>query len=48
MTVLAVDHAAVGFNIGRGAMNELTGGRAVEVGNVDVQWTEVGRHVCGL
>ena len=48
MTVLAVDHAAVGFNIGRGAMNELTGGRAVEVGKVDAQWVEVGRNVCGL
>lgn len=48
MTILAVDHAGAGFNIAKGAMDELTGGRAVEIGIIDVQWTEVDRSVCGL
>ena len=48
INILAVDHAAEGFNIAQAAMNQLTGGRAVEVGRVDAVWAEVPASGCGL
>ncbi|KAJ0422834.1 Cerato-platanin-domain-containing protein [Aspergillus carlsbadensis] len=48
MFVTAVDAAPGGFNVGVQAMDLLTGGRAVELGRVDVVWTEVARENCGL
>lgn len=48
VTVLAVDYAAVGFNIGKIALDDLTGGRAVELGGVDVDWKEVDVAECGF
>ena len=48
VTILAVDHAGAGFNIGQIALDELTGGRAVELGGVDAEWVEVGAGACGL
>ncbi|KAL4870141.1 hypothetical protein BDV12DRAFT_66436 [Aspergillus spectabilis] len=44
----AVDSAPGGFNVGVQAMDELTGNRAVELGRVNIVWTEVGRENCGL
>ncbi|KAL3462909.1 Cerato-platanin-domain-containing protein [Aspergillus heterothallicus] len=48
MYVTAVDAAPAGFNVGEQAMNDLTNGRAEELGRVDVAWTEVARENCGL
>ncbi|KAJ2968038.1 hypothetical protein NQ176_g9372 [Zarea fungicola] len=48
ITVLAVDHSGDGFNIGLHAMNELTGGRGVEVGRVKAEATPVDVKLCGL
>ncbi|KAL2825131.1 Cerato-platanin-domain-containing protein [Aspergillus cavernicola] len=44
----AVDSAPGGFNVAVEAMNLLTGGRAEELGRVDVTWTQVSRESCGL
>ncbi|KAL4879160.1 Cerato-platanin-domain-containing protein [Aspergillus karnatakaensis] len=46
--VTAVDSAPGGFNVGVQAMNELTGNRAIELGRVNIAWTEVSRESCGL
>ncbi|KAG6001563.1 hypothetical protein E4U21_004081 [Claviceps maximensis] len=46
--VLAIDHAGVGFNIGRTAMDALTNGRAVEFGHVDATFRAVPAGECGL
>lgn len=48
INVLAIDHAAEGFNIGETALNDLTGGQAAALGRVDAQWAEVDDSVCGL
>ena len=48
INILAVDHAAEGFNIAQAALDQLTGGRAVEVGRVDAAWAEVAANACGL
>ncbi|KAF4626145.1 hypothetical protein G7Y89_g12017 [Cudoniella acicularis] len=48
INVLAIDHAAQGFNIAEEAMNTLTGGQAVQLGRVDAQWVQVDKSVCGL
>ncbi|EPQ58695.1 Cerato-platanin [Gloeophyllum trabeum ATCC 11539] len=49
ITVLAVDHAGSGFNIGETAMNTLTGGHAVEYGIVQAaSSTQVPAAACGL
>lgn len=48
VTVLAIDHVGAGFNIGLHALNELTGGRAVEVGRIEAQATQVDVKQCGL
>ncbi|KAK0387384.1 hypothetical protein NLU13_5696 [Sarocladium strictum] len=48
INILAVDHAASGFNIGQRAMDELTGGKAVELGRIDVQASQVSIKNCGV
>lgn len=48
VTILAVDRAVTGFNIGLHALNDLTGGRGVEVGRIDAQATQVDVKECGL
>jgi hypothetical protein len=48
INVLAIDHAASGFNIGKKAMDTLTGGKAAQLGRVDVQATKVAGKNCGL
>ena len=48
INVLAIDHAAEGFNIGETALNELTGGQAVSLGSIDAQWAEADDSACGL
>lgn len=46
--MLAIDHADVGFNIAREALDQLTGGQAVALGHVDAAWAEVAGSACGL
>ncbi|KAL4793318.1 Cerato-platanin-domain-containing protein [Aspergillus venezuelensis] len=46
--VTGIDQSPGGFNVGQQAMDLLTGSRAVELGRVDVTWTEVSREQCGL
>ncbi|TGO44584.1 hypothetical protein BOTNAR_0789g00020 [Botryotinia narcissicola] len=48
INVLAIDHAATGFNIGQQALDTLTGGQAVALGRIDATYTQVDRSVCGL
>ncbi|KAJ6781332.1 hypothetical protein PWT90_03452 [Aphanocladium album] len=45
---LAVDHADAGFNIGLHALDELTGGRAVEIGRIEAVASQVDVKQCGL
>lgn len=46
--VIAIDHAGNGFNLAKAAMDELTGGRAAELGRVDMTVTEAAPGDCGL
>ncbi|KAF2084458.1 epl1 protein [Saccharata proteae CBS 121410] len=46
--VLAVDHAASGFNIAEKAMNTLTNGQAEALGRIDATTAEVAISNCGL
>lgn len=48
INIIAVDHAASGFNIGLGAMNNLTNGHGVEYGVVDVSYKPVAPSTCGM
>ncbi|EPQ58758.1 hypothetical protein GLOTRDRAFT_9070, partial [Gloeophyllum trabeum ATCC 11539] len=48
MNIVAVDHADEGFNISEEAMNELTGGQAEQLGEVDVTVTQVDKAFCWL
>ncbi|TVY49230.1 Protein SnodProt1 [Lachnellula cervina] len=48
INVLAIDHAVEGFNIAQAALDQLTGGQAVQLGRVDADWTQVDASVCGL
>ncbi|KAM3520379.1 hypothetical protein NHJ13051_006902 [Beauveria bassiana] len=48
VTVLAIDRAVNGLNIGLHALNDLTGGRGVEVGRIEAQVTQVDVGQCGL
>ncbi|KAI5120163.1 hypothetical protein M0805_008430 [Coniferiporia weirii] len=48
VTVLAVDHADSGFNIGLTAMNNLTHGDAVHVGLVQATASQLNATACGL
>jgi hypothetical protein len=48
INVLAIDHAASGFNIGLDAMNALTGGQATKLGRVNAQVYHADASACGL
>lgn len=48
VTFLAIDRDADGFNLGLHAMNDLTGGRAVEVGRINATAFQVDVKQCGL
>ncbi|KAF8894770.1 Asp f 13-like protein [Infundibulicybe gibba] len=48
VNILAIDHAASGFNIAEAAMDDLTGGQAVQLGRIDATATQVPSSVCGL
>jgi hypothetical protein len=48
INVLAIDHAAAGFNIALDAMNALTNGQASQLGRVDAKATQVDKKNCGL
>lgn len=48
INVLAIDHAAAGFNIGQEAMNTLTGGQAAALGRIDATYTQLDPSACGL
>ena len=48
INVLAVDHAASGFNIAKAAMNSLTNGQAEKLGRIDVTAKQVAASKCGL
>jgi hypothetical protein len=46
--VLAIDHAASGFNLAQGAMDALTNNQAVALGRVDAAYVQVENSKCGL
>ncbi|GJN78345.1 hypothetical protein PLIIFM63780_001839 [Purpureocillium lilacinum] len=48
INVLAIDHAAAGFNIALAAMNDLTNGQAEQFGRVDATATRAPLSDCGL
>ncbi|KAG5767552.1 hypothetical protein H9Q71_003825 [Fusarium xylarioides] len=48
INVLAIDHAASGFNIGLDAMNALTNGQAVKLGRINAQVYHAKPSDCGL
>ncbi|KIJ37888.1 hypothetical protein M422DRAFT_211099, partial [Sphaerobolus stellatus SS14] len=48
INVLAIDFAAQGFNIAQSALDELTGGQAVQLGRVNVTASQVAASACGL
>ncbi|KAF8120904.1 immunomodulatory protein [Boletus edulis] len=48
INVLAVDASKTGFTVSQEAMNNLTGGHAVEYGRVYVSFMEVPASTCGL
>ncbi|KAJ5325466.1 Cerato-platanin [Penicillium brevicompactum] len=48
ITVLAVDSAPGGFNIGKQAMNLLTRNQADQLGRIDATYIKVADSVCGL
>lgn len=47
ITVLGIDTAPGGFNIGLQAMNDLTNGQAEQLGRVTATYTEVEASQCG-
>ncbi|KIJ47428.1 hypothetical protein M422DRAFT_74810 [Sphaerobolus stellatus SS14] len=48
INVLAIDHTASGFNIAQAALDQLTGGQAVQLGRITATATEVDPSQCGL
>lgn len=46
--VLAIDAAPGGFNISPRAMNQLTGGHAVDLGRVKATYMQVAESMCGM
>jgi hypothetical protein len=48
INVLAIDHTATGFNIAQKALDDLTGGNAVQFGRVDAQYTQVATSNCKI
>jgi hypothetical protein len=47
LQILAID-VAKGFNIAESTMNQFTGGKATQVGVIDVTAKQVNASVCGL
>jgi hypothetical protein len=43
-----MDHAVEGFNIAQAALDQLTGGQAVQLGSIDADYVQVDASVCGL
>ncbi|KAI0062041.1 allergen Asp f 15 precursor [Artomyces pyxidatus] len=48
INVTAIDHAGTGFNIALEAMNTLTDGNAVQLGNIQASVTPLPKSACGL
>jgi len=48
VNILAIDHAAAGFNIGENAMDALTNGQAEMLGRIDATAIQVDVSACGL
>ncbi|KAF8894782.1 Asp f 13-like protein [Infundibulicybe gibba] len=48
VNILAIDHASTGFNIAEAAMDELTGGQAVQLGRIDATAIQVDPSLCGM
>jgi len=48
VNVIAIDHAASGFNIALEAMNTLTNGNAEFLGRINAQATQVAASACGF
>ena len=48
VNVLAIDHAAEGFNIAHEAMNTLTGGQAYFLGRINATAIQVDAAACGM
>ncbi|KAI0781477.1 immunomodulatory protein [Trametes elegans] len=48
VNVLAVDHAQSGWNVARGAMDALTGGKAKQLGRIEATAKQVDKSKCGL
>ncbi|KAM0555044.1 hypothetical protein ACHAPJ_006392 [Fusarium lateritium] len=48
INVLAIDHAAAGFNIGLDAMNALTNGQGAKLGRINAQVYHADPSACGL
>ena len=48
MKVTAIDTAGNGFNIAQKALDDLTGGKAVALGRVNVDAEEVAGSYCGF
>ncbi|KAK4100153.1 hypothetical protein N658DRAFT_516856 [Parathielavia hyrcaniae] len=46
--ILAIDHAVAGLNMGFNAMNDLTGGHAIELGRIEADVQQVALSNCGL
>jgi hypothetical protein len=46
--VLAIDHTQNGFNIAQKALDDLTGGNAVQFGRVDAQFAQVAASKCKI
>ncbi|KAF2187481.1 Asp f 13-like protein [Zopfia rhizophila CBS 207.26] len=48
INVLAIDHTATGFNIGKQAMNTLTNGNADQFGRVEASFAQVAASDCRI
>ncbi|KAJ8096352.1 hypothetical protein PM082_011513 [Marasmius tenuissimus] len=48
INVLGVDHAGSGFNVAQAAMDELTDGQAVNLGNIQVDAVQTSARDCGF
>ncbi|KAG7094414.1 hypothetical protein E1B28_008013 [Marasmius oreades] len=48
INIIGIDHAGSGFNVAQAAMDELTNGQAVHLGNIQVDAQEVSPSDCGL
>ncbi|RXW22705.1 hypothetical protein EST38_g3135 [Candolleomyces aberdarensis] len=48
INIIAIDVGRAGFNIAKGAMDELTNGQATQLGRVNVAARQVAPSACGL